>query len=91
MFAWCQRHGLRISGPDAAIECFGRDLMNYARYPLFGAAGHPRRRRVSRRGESHPPPLSGPDVTISRHPAPTVRLEVTAASCQWANSSGWCW
>jgi len=32
--------------------------------------------RVSRRGESHPPPLSGPDVTISRHPAPTVRPEV---------------
>jgi hypothetical protein len=31
---------------------------------------------VSRRGESHPPPLSGPDVTISRHPAPTVRPEV---------------
>ena len=29
--------------------------------------------RVSRRGESHPPPLSGPDVTISRHPAPAVR------------------
>jgi hypothetical protein len=29
--------------------------------------------RVSRRGESHPPPLSGPDVTVSRHPAPTVR------------------
>jgi hypothetical protein len=28
---------------------------------------------VSRRGESHPPPLSGPDVTVSRHPAPTVR------------------
>ena len=29
--------------------------------------------RVSRRGESHPPPLSGPDVTVSRHPAPTVQ------------------
>jgi hypothetical protein len=28
---------------------------------------------VSRRGESHPPPRSGPDVTVSRHPAPTVR------------------
>ena len=26
MFAWCQRYGLRISRPDAAIECFGRDL-----------------------------------------------------------------
>ncbi len=34
-----------------------------------GLAGN----RVSRRGESHPPPLSGPDVTVSRHPAPTVR------------------
>ena len=29
--------------------------------------------RASRRGESRPPPLSGPDVTVSRHPAPTVR------------------
>ena len=29
--------------------------------------------RVSRREESHLPPLSGPDVTVSRHPAPTVR------------------
>ena len=47
--------------------------------------------RASRRGESHPPPLSGPDVTVSRHPAPTVRLAVKAMSCQWANRSGWCW
>ena len=45
-------------------------------------------RRASRRGESHPPPLSGPDVTVSRHPAPTVRLAVKAISCQWANRPG---
>jgi hypothetical protein len=38
--------------------------------------------RVSRRGESHPPPLSGPDVTVSRHPAPTARPTVNATSCQ---------
>ena len=47
--------------------------------------------RASRRGESHPPPLSGPDVTVSRHPAPTVRLAVKAISCQWANRSGLYW
>ncbi len=47
--------------------------------------------RVSRRGESHPPPLSGPDVTVSRHPAPTVRSAVNATSCQWAKRPGWCW
>jgi hypothetical protein len=35
--------------------------------------GHRADARVSRRGESHPPPLAGPDMTISRHPAPTVR------------------
>ncbi len=48
-------------------------------------------RRVSRRGESHPPPLSGPDVTVSRHPAPTVRSAVNVTSCQWAKRRGWCW
>jgi hypothetical protein len=48
-------------------------------------------RRVSRRGESHPPPLSGPDVTVSRHPAPTVRPQVNAISCQWANRPGLYW
>src|SRR5208282_3797815 len=47
--------------------------------------------RVSRRGESHPPPLSGPDVTVSRHPAPTVRPAVNATSCQWANRPGLYW
>jgi hypothetical protein len=51
-------------------------------------AGHGQ--RVSRRGESHPPPLSGPDVTVSRHPAPTARPAVNAISCQWANRRGWC-
>jgi hypothetical protein len=46
------------------------------------------RQRVSRRGESHPPPLSGPDVTVSCHPAPTVRPSVNATSCQWAKRVG---
>jgi hypothetical protein len=50
-----------------------------------------RAERVSRRGESHPPPLAGPDVTVSRHPAPTGRPAVNAMSCQWANSRGWYW
>ena len=44
--------------------------------------------QASRRGESHPPPLSGPDVTVSRHPAPTGRPSVNATSCQWAKSLG---
>jgi hypothetical protein len=37
---------------------------------------------VSRRGDSHPPPLSGPDVTVSYHPAPTGRPEVRTIRCQ---------
>jgi hypothetical protein len=65
----------------------GAPLHNYASYlgvaDLAAAAV-----RVSRRGESHPPPLSGPDVTVSRHPAPTVRPQVNAMSCQWANRPG---
>lgn len=44
--------------------------------------------QVSGRGESHPPALSGPDVTVSRHPAPTVRPLVRAMRCQWAKSCG---
>lgn len=43
---------------------------------------------VSGRGDSHPPALSGPDVTVSRHPAPTGRWSVSA-SCQWANRVRW--
>jgi hypothetical protein len=50
-----------------------------------------RMRKASRRGESHPPPLSGPDVTVARHPAPTVRRVVNATSCQWANRPGLYW
>jgi hypothetical protein len=30
-------------------------------------------RWASSRGESHPPALSEPDVTVSRHPAPIIR------------------
>jgi hypothetical protein len=29
-------------------------------------------------------------VTVSRHPAPTVRPALNATSCQWAKSAGWC-
>ena len=54
----------------ADLESWSSDLEE-----LFTRVG-PVFYRVSRRGESHPPPLSGPDVTISRHPAPTVRPEV---------------
>jgi hypothetical protein len=50
---------------------------------------------ISRPGESagasQPPPLSGPDVTVSRHPALTVRPQVNATSCQWANRPGLYW
>jgi hypothetical protein len=48
----------------------------------------PAKGEASRRGESHPPPLSGPDVTVSRHPAPTGRPSVNATSCQWTKSLG---
>jgi hypothetical protein len=69
-------------------------VISAAEYPDLDAAPachRGRRQRASRRGESHPPPLSGPDVTVSRHPAPTVRLAVKAISCQWANRSGLYW
>jgi DNA-binding CsgD family transcriptional regulator len=41
-----------------------------------------RPRRASGRGEFHPPALSEPDVTVSRHPAPTGRPRSGGASCQ---------
>ena len=47
--------------------------------------------RASSRGEFHPPALSEPDVTVSRHPAPTGRPRSGGASCQWANRAGWWW
>ena len=34
---------------------------------------------ASRRGELHPPALSEPDVTVSRHPAPIIRRAGVAA------------
>ena len=44
--------------------------------------------RVSGGREPPPPALSGPDVTVSRHPAPTGRLAVKATSLQWTKSFG---
>ena len=41
---------------------------------------------VSSRGESHPPALSEPYVTVSRHTAPTSRRSAKGSMCQWANS-----
>ena len=76
-------------------------VMDEGGHELFVRSGHPDMRYLpaERRGSppsesaggSHPPPLSGPDVTISRHPAPTVRPRMVVASCQWANRSGWHW
>ena len=43
---------------------------------------------VSSRGESHPPALSEPYVTVSRHTAPTDRPLVGEARSQWAKSLG---
>ncbi|MDR7172914.1 transposase InsO family protein [Nocardia kruczakiae] len=43
---------------------------------------------VSRRRESHPPPLSEPCVTVSRHTAPTVEPLGNAPCFQWANMPG---
>jgi len=44
--------------------------------------------RVSRRGESHPPALSEPDVNLSIHPAPIVQPSGRAPNRQWANRPG---
>ena len=46
---------------------------------------------VSSRGESHPPALLEPYVTVSRHTAPAVRPEWRAMRCQWAKSVGSRW
>src|SRR6266566_5698867 len=88
-----RREGAYGASTAASPESQGRIPVRGSateRPDLDGAATHTAegRREVSRRGESHPPPLSGPDVTVSRHPAPTVRREVTATSFQWANRSG---
>jgi len=48
---------------------------------LSGTATRPTN-RASGRGELHPPALSEPDVTVSRHPAPTGRPRSGGASCQ---------
>ena len=45
-------------------------------------------RLVSGRGESHPPALAEPDVTVSRHPAPTGRPWAGEVRTQWAKSRG---
>ncbi|GAA0930444.1 hypothetical protein GCM10009560_34910 [Nonomuraea longicatena] len=43
---------------------------------------------VSRRRESHPPPLSEPCVTVSRYTAPIVEPVGKAPCRQWANMPG---
>jgi hypothetical protein len=43
---------------------------------------------VSRRRESHPPPLSEPCVTVSRYTAPIAEPVGMAPCFQWANSPG---
>jgi putative transposase len=44
---------------------------------------------VSRRRESHPPPLLEPCVTVSRYTAPIAEPVGMAPCFQWANSPGW--
>jgi hypothetical protein len=82
------RHGSWNSAPDNVLAVAADMTKNWLVAAVAGRVGCGRDRvvmcrvgcpeqegtlRVSRRGESHPPPLSGPDVTVSRHPAPTVR------------------
>jgi len=43
---------------------------------------------VSGRGESHPPALAEPDVTVSCHPAPTGRPWAGEVRAQWTKSRG---
>jgi hypothetical protein len=53
---------------------------------------HERRRvtpsRLSGRGESHPPALSEPDVSLSVHPAPIIQRQGSTPICQWAKRAG---
>src|SRR5215204_2109337 len=47
------------------------------------------RNQASRRGESHPPALTEPDVSLAAHPAPTIRqLSGRTPSSQCANRFG---
>ena len=45
--------------------------------------------RVSGRGESHPPALSEPGVSLSTHRAPIVQPSGRTPNRQWANRPGW--
>jgi hypothetical protein len=44
---------------------------------------------VSRRGESHPPALAEPDVTVSRHPAPIVQPSSASARSSGSSHPRW--
>ena len=76
-------HTLDMPEIGDELHHFGWNVCSAALCPY---APHPH--LVSGRGESHPPALSGPDVTVSRHPAPTDRPSVRAMRCQWAKSFG---
>jgi hypothetical protein len=45
-------------------------------------------RQESRRGESHPPPLAEPCVSLSAYTAPIARPTGVRPKRQWANSRG---
>src|SRR5258708_2831258 len=66
---------------------------NGRRSEWCGRPGHPHAGPVSPLasgpGESHPRALTEPYVTVSRHTAPTGRLEVSGSNHQWAKSPGW--
>ncbi len=54
-------------------------------------AGGPFRRRVpallpSRPGESHPEPLTDPDLTLSRHPAHATERRLPPSAENWSSS-----
>jgi hypothetical protein len=44
--------------------------------------------RASSRGESHPPALSEPGVSLSTHRAPIIQPSGDAPACQWAKRPG---
>jgi hypothetical protein len=67
--------------PDVGVKCMVTRGFLASQAATLGCL-------VSSRGESHPPALAEPYVTVSRHPAPTGRPGVSEVRTQWAKSRG---
>ena len=71
---------VRVQGKTELSQDSGRPLIGLLGL-LPGRAQHD---EVSGRGESHPPALAEPDVSLSTHPAPIIQPHGTSPSRQWA-------